>query len=136
MDLTGKQVKAINLLASGGTCREAAKAVSVTPQTITAWKKQSGFVAELNRAKRDGLEAARAKLQHLAGDAVDVLIDLARNAEAEEVRRKAAIDLVGLAGLASDTTDVFAWGIGPTEEDEVASEWQRAEMRKLLYSSI
>lgn len=136
MSLTGKQVKAVGLLASGRTCREVAKEVSVTPQTITAWKKMPGFVAELNRAKRDGLEAARTKLQHIAGDAVDVLIDLAMNAEGEEVRRKAAMGLVGLAGLASDTTDVFAWGIGPTEEDEVVRQWQRAEMRKLLCSNI
>lgn len=41
--LTAKQQQAITLLASGKSQRQTAKAVGVSPQTITAWMKLDGF---------------------------------------------------------------------------------------------
>lgn len=119
MDLSGTQIKAIGLLVAGQTCRSVAEEVDVTPQTISAWKNQPYFAAELNKAKMDALESARSKIQGGSIQAVESLLELAQNASSEEVKRKAALDLVKLAGLSVDTLNVFAWGIGPSSAEEV-----------------
>ena len=41
--LTAKHQQAITLLASGKSQRQTAKAVAVSPQTITAWMKLDAF---------------------------------------------------------------------------------------------
>ena len=42
-DLTPKQQEAAALMASGQTQRQAAEAVGVSPQTLTAWSKKEDF---------------------------------------------------------------------------------------------
>ena len=42
-DLTPKQQEAAALIASGKTQRQAAEAVGVSPQTLTAWAKKEDF---------------------------------------------------------------------------------------------
>lgn len=42
-DLTPKQQQAASLIASGKTQRQAAEAVGVSPQTLTAWAKNEAF---------------------------------------------------------------------------------------------
>ena len=123
MSINAKQQKAIILIASGKSKGEAADAVGVTPQTISDWFHNAHFCAALNRLQRDQLEAARTELQAMAKDAVKALSDVMQNADSYETRRRAALDVLEIAGLAGDPT-TFAWGIGPDTAEAV--ERQRA----------
>ena len=74
--LTAKHQQAITLLASGKSQRQTAKAVGVSPQTITAWMKLDGFQKGLD-AILSTVEAESTQLlrsQRLK--AVDALTDL------------------------------------------------------------
>ena len=75
-DLTAKQQQAVTLLASGKSQRQTAKAVGVSPQTITAWMKldafQKGLDAILSTVEAESTQLLRS--QRLK--AVDALTDL------------------------------------------------------------
>ena len=75
-DLTAKQQQAITLLASGKSQRQTAKAVGVSPQTITAWMKldafQKGLDGLLSTVEAESTQLLRS--QRLK--AVDALTDL------------------------------------------------------------
>lgn len=74
--LTTKQQQAITLLASGKSQRQTAKAVGVSPQTITAWMKldafQKGLDGLLSTVEAESTQLLRS--QRLK--AVDALTDL------------------------------------------------------------
>ena len=74
--LTAKQQQAITLLASGKSQRQTAKAVGVSPQTITAWMKldafQKGLDGLLSTVEAESTQLLRS--QRLK--AVDALTDL------------------------------------------------------------
>lgn len=75
-DLTAKQQQAVTLLASGKSQRQTAKAVGVSPQTITAWMKldafQKGLDGLLSTVEAESTQLLRS--QRLK--AVDALTDL------------------------------------------------------------
>jgi DNA-binding NarL/FixJ family response regulator len=56
--LTAKQIQAAHMLAPGQKCQDVAKEIEVTPQTISAWKKDQGFTVYQNRFKMELVEAA------------------------------------------------------------------------------
>lgn len=74
--LTAKQQQAVTLLASGKSQRQTAKAVGVSPQTITAWMKldafQKGLDGLLSTVEAESTQLLRS--QRLK--AVDALTDL------------------------------------------------------------
>lgn len=74
--LTAKHQQAITLLASGKSQRQTAKAVAVSPQTITAWMKldafQKGLDGLLSTVEAESTQLLRS--QRLK--AVDALTDL------------------------------------------------------------
>jgi hypothetical protein len=116
---SAKQCKAINLLAKGNTGRDVAKELSVTPQTVCEWKKKPDFVAQVNKLKMEGLETARTALQHSSNVAVEALIEIAKESNSDETRRKAALDILRLNGFEAGLHESFAWGIGPKTAKEV-----------------
>ena len=106
--LTPRQVRAIALLAQGETAKAAAEAVKVSEATMVEWRKLPAFAATLNRLKRDALDAARTRLQAATTTAATTLADLAENAPNPETRRRAALDILSLAGVRPET-------VGPTD---------------------
>jgi len=118
--LTPKQLKAAILYAEGLKGTDIAKSISVTPQTISEWKNNPAFKAEINKLKWDALCSARDRIQGLAGDAVDSIQELLK-AENEEVRRKACRDVFELIGLGGDPQTYgqrYGWGIDfPIQDD-------------------
>lgn len=127
--LNGKQTRAAGLLARGMSCADTAKEVGVSPQTISAWKKDPEFEATVNSLKWEVLETARDQLRTLVPDAVKALQDLVNGATREDVRRKAAIDVLQTAGLAGDekTHLRYGWGCGPETSDEIIKARKRKE---------
>lgn len=119
-DLPPKQLQAIFLIVEGKTQREAADILEVTPQTISEWKKLTGFEICLNNTKLELITSGREAIRTSVGSAVNCLKDLANNAESEETRRKAANDILTMAGVADPRDERFTWGIGPLSESELS----------------
>lgn len=120
--LSGKQIKVATLLAQGVACGEAAKEVGVTPQTISAWKKDAEFEASVNRMKWAILEEGRDMLRNAIPGAVKTLLELATSAKSEEVRRKATLDILQAVGLIGDVETIqalYGWGCGPETAEQV-----------------
>lgn len=99
-ELTDKQRQAAQMLASGSLCRDAAEAVSVAPETISAWKAQPAFKAYCEGLRMEMHYAARDALRAKSMAAVEVLGQLLTSAKSEDVRRKAAVDILNLMGHA------------------------------------
>ena len=127
MNLLPKHIKAITLLASWETCQKVANEVSVSPQTISEWKKQPEFTAELNKMQMESLRSARIKIQQSSVKAVDSLTEIAQASSNDETRRKAALDILRLAGYEPGSQETYAWGIGPRTEADVQEKWEQEE---------
>ena len=110
MDLKPNQIKAAALLAAGRPCREAAQERSVTPETISHWKRDADFKVHLNRLKTDAVEDARERLRSLNEKAVSVLEELLSSAS-ESIRLRAAQYILGTM-IVGSKGDV---GIGTTD---------------------
>ncbi len=121
-DLTPKQTKAIALFAEGKSGREVAAEVSVTPQTLSEWRKSALFMAELNNFRMELLETARSTLQHAPNLAVAALVELAESSDNPETRRKAALDILRLTGFEPGHYEAYAWGIGQRTPEGAAHE--------------
>ena len=130
MELNPKQIKAAQQLATGKTAREAAKEVGCTPETISVWKRDPVFEALLNELKLDALNAARDGLRANAVEAVQCLQDLVRDSKSDEVRRKAAMDVLALVGMSDPKNGLYDWGIGHTDPDEVVAQRAAKNVQK------
>ena len=122
MSLKPKQLEAATLLASGQTARKAAELAGCTPETISAWKRDPVFEALLNELKLDALNAARDGLRAKAVEAVQCLQSLVRDSKSDEVRRKAAMDVLALVGMNDPRNGLYDWGIGHTDPDKVVAQ--------------
>ena len=95
IDLTPKQRKAVELLASGQyTQKEVAALVKVSEQTVSTWKKNILFMAEYDRLMRQQFQTMAAK----AFKTQTALLD----SENDMVRYLAAKDLMDRGGFKPD----------------------------------
>lgn len=117
--LTPKQLKAIPLMAQGMSGKEIAEEVSVTPQTVSEWKKLPAFMASVNSLRKEALSSARCQLQQTPNKAIQTLIDLMDNSANDETRRKAALDILRLNGFEPGKDENYARGIGPTNVEDM-----------------
>ena len=111
--LKPKQIAAATMLASGKTGREVAAAIGCTPETLSHWKRAPEFEACLNGLRWEILDAGREALRSAALVAVNGLVELAQGAKAEEVRRKACVDVLEMVGLRDQQAGTLGWDIGP-----------------------
>ena len=79
-DLTPKQQEAAALIASGKTQRQAAEAVGVSPQTLTAWAKNEAFKRQVQALLQPAHEGVQTALQGLHQRAAEVLASLLETA--------------------------------------------------------
>ena len=104
---TAKQQQAITLLASGKSQRQTAKAVGVSPQTITAWMKlepfQKGLDGLLSTVEAESTQLLRS--QRLK--AVDALTDLL-DSKAPAVRLAAARTVLEITASKAPPTEASA----------------------------
>ena len=88
-ELSPKQISAAALLATGVSCKDAAKQCGVTPETISHWKRDPDFVVHLNELKSEAVDCAREKLRGLNEEAVRVLKGLL-SSSSEPIRLQTA----------------------------------------------
>ncbi len=109
--LTPRQTKAVALLALGNLKQDVAKEVGIDPGTLSDWLQQPRFVGELNKLQLEILESARSKLHSATETAADTLIEIMKTEKNPEARRKAAMDILRLAGIEPGNHQRFGWGI-------------------------
>ena len=119
MNLTPKQLQAILLMVQGRTGREVAKKLGLTPQTVSQWAKIPEFEVMLNVLKMEIFASGCDSIRALSNTAVQCLKTLMESAQNEEVRRKAANDILTMAGIADPNDGRYACGIGPTSMSEL-----------------
>jgi hypothetical protein len=125
------QLLAIAALVGGATNTAAAAAAGVDRSTLYRWSKtDADFVAELNRARGEHAAQARADLRRLAADAVATIRDLMTSETVPPaIRLKAAGMALEAAGAASEPC-------GPTDPDEIRTEWARTQRDKLMQNIL
>src|SRR2546422_3751766 len=127
--LSPQQETAVDLLASGKTVTDTAKAIEVTRQTVSEWlNHHPGFEAALNRRRQELWTGMTDALRGLLPKALEVL-----KCELEgEQPLPAAVHVLKACGLYGG----IAAPQGPTEvEDAVAAQRQRAYHRALANMS-
>lgn len=117
--LDPKQAKAAEIIAAGELKKVAAEKVGVTPQTISEWLKQPAFEAYVNGLKLAALEAARDRMQYLAGEAVRTIEALLGQEEPPATRLKAAQMVLDFTGMTDLQSGRWRWGVGSTDEKKI-----------------
>ena len=97
--LTIKQKQALELLLTGASLTEVAEKVGVARQTVSVWhNRDTRFIAELNRRRKELWVSNQDKLRQLVSDAVDVLADEMHGTDLH-LRHKAAVAVLKAVGL-------------------------------------
>ncbi len=96
-NINNKQMLCIASLLSGCTNAQAAKAASVSAQTLCRWLRDVDFVQELARQRGDLSARIQARVMDRAISAIDVLHDMTASAEKDGDRIRAAGILLGHA---------------------------------------
>ncbi|NDE89543.1 MAG: hypothetical protein EB059_00165 [Alphaproteobacteria bacterium] len=92
-----RQTQAIALLSGGVSCTSVAASLKVTRETISRWKNEPHFRAELNAATEDARETLRSRLLGMAEKALQVIeADLSADQPSDK-RSRTAIKILELA---------------------------------------
>ena len=107
--VTGRQERTIVKLLSESSVEAAAQAAGVSARTLWRWFKDPIFSAAYRRARKDAVSQAIARLQQVAGDAVEALQAVTSNQEAPAPARvSAAKAIIELAVKAVEVEDLEA----------------------------
>ena len=80
--LTGRRLRALELLAQGLSTTEVAAQVGVHPRTIRKWRSDPAFAEALEEATRETLRRTRQRLAALAHHACEALHGVLRSTDA------------------------------------------------------
>lgn len=82
MKLSAQHQQAIILLSEGQNNKAVAETLNIAPETISRWKADFNFMAELNRLLSANHEDQREKLRRLSGVALATIEDVMQDNEA------------------------------------------------------
>jgi hypothetical protein len=96
--------------------------------TVHRWLSEDAvFVATLNQAKREAIDAIRPEVRDGAVEAIKVVRAIMANlSAASPIRLRAALALLDSVGALDPEP------IGPTEPEEIEAEIQRREMSRVI----
>ena len=104
-ELDDRQLKAIELLATGETVSEAARLVGVNRKTITEWKKQEKFKAEMDRQVTELKSNVERKILSNINPMLDKLIKIALKSDSDKTSLDAIIYAINrLCGTPTNKT--------------------------------
>ncbi len=116
MKLTPQHHKAIELFSTGLTNKAVAEELNIAPETISRWKSDFTFQAELNALLKFNQESIQDRLRHLSSTALDtieaVMLD---NKATRKDRLTASLKILEIAG-------VTAQNIGSTNPQALEKE--------------
>lgn len=122
--LTAIQEQAILLLARGETVTATAEAVGVSRQTASEWvNRDADFMAELNRVRKETLDAGADKLRGMVQKALDAL-EAGFNSEDLTTRERAQLGMALLknVGLAQRAQTVGSTSAGDIRSSQALSD--------------
>jgi murein DD-endopeptidase MepM/ murein hydrolase activator NlpD len=123
--LTANQEQAILLLAKGETVTATAAAVGVTRQTVSEWlNRDADFRAELNRVRKETLDAGADRLRGMLQKALDAL-QAGFDSEDLSTRERAQL---GMALLKNVGLVQRASAVGSTNADDIRSSQVLSDM--------
>lgn len=105
--------------------KDVAEQVGVTPQTISAWLRESVFVGTINSMKMDNLESSRDKLHALFATATSTIEDIMINGDNDSVRLKASQSVLDASGVQVPQTGLWGWAVGPQTAQAVEDQIRR-----------
>jgi hypothetical protein len=113
--LTGQQLRAIDLILAGVSDSAAAKVLRVHRVTLGRWRRyHPAFVAELNRRRDVDLQSAADRLRGLSQRAISILEERMADSENPESQMRAALALLRLNGIGR-----IAQRVGETSADDL-----------------
>src|SRR5262249_17511746 len=117
--LNERQLRAVDLLASGRPLGEVAAELGVGRTTLLRWRQDPSFEAEQNSRRREVWQSANDRLRGLLCRATEVL---EQGLDAGDMR--VALALVKLAGAAE------LGRIGPTAAEDIAAEQKQRQLAR------
>jgi transcriptional regulator with XRE-family HTH domain len=114
-----KSVAAL-LMAKGIKGCDLAKVISVTPETISRWRREEAFRTLVNELRMEIVEVTRERLRSKTEAAVEVLSELMENSKSEALRIKAASEILRLSNVNDPRYFGFGLRFGETLPE---SEW-------------
>jgi hypothetical protein len=130
--LTSKQEALIAALLTEPTYAAAAAKAGVGQTTLYRWLHLPPFRAAYRRARRELVEAAVGRIQAAAGQAVETLLDVARQGRRDGDRTRAAIALLDHACRGLADADTLHGG----QESQDASSMNTADVVALLATRL
>lgn len=73
INLSANQLRAIELIVSGRSITDTALELGLSRETVSRWKRNPNFIAELHQQQTDLILTARNRLQRMAMKAIDVI---------------------------------------------------------------
>lgn len=105
--LSAKQLKAVDALMQGMSCKEAGLAAGVSDSTVDTWLKLPNFKAAIAAAKSEAFREAARKLSFSSKIAVDTLVEVCGDKEFPgSVRVRAAESILSNAIKISEMADL------------------------------
>jgi len=96
--LNGNQQLAIQLLASGKAGKAVAQELGIRNETLSRWRNQPQFQAELNAFVEDIRENARGRLLALVDRALEIIEQELKNDEPSSQRTRTAFKVLQMVG--------------------------------------
>lgn len=122
MKIEPKHHKAIDLLITGSSINLIAKELNVRRETISIWKNDFDFQAQLNKALKANSEAAQERLRHLSGIALETIEKIMKDTDSPaKDRLTAAVKIL-------DITQLSIGEIGSTNPDILQKEQQQNDL--------
>lgn len=78
-NLSSKKQTALETLLAGESHQDAAAAANVTPRTVSRWKQEPAFAAELKRQSEEAVQDATRRLTGTLDMAIDTLREIMRD---------------------------------------------------------
>jgi hypothetical protein len=104
--ITEAQQRAVLALLNAPTVRHAAREADVPERTIYNWLKTPAFADAYRMARQQAMQAAIAKLQQHAGQAVATIVALMGSTKPDIIRLRAALGLLEFALRGTEIEDL------------------------------
>jgi len=122
MQLNPTHYLAIDMLMTGASNKEIAKKLKVAPETVSKWRSDFNFQAELNAQLKNNLEESQERLRHLTGVALDTIENVMTDKETPAKERlTASLKIIEITRLTQSR-------IGSTDPDILAKEYDNDKL--------
>ena len=99
MKLTEKHHRAIELMVLGMKGIDIGAKLNIAPETVSRWRSDFDFQAELNRRLQENQVEAQERLRSLAGTALETIESIMTDSDDDKTRLQAALKILELGKL-------------------------------------